>query len=73
VASSQGWTKVETILSLVRKSGYPGWRDVKEGGEVWRSLVVKRYESRKVEVKWGEYVLWKEDRKGRGAVGRLGK
>ncbi len=59
VASDQGWTKVETLKSLMRKAGYRG--KVEEGDEVWKGMEVLRYRSEKCERSWREYVEWKEE------------
>lgn len=66
VAPAQGWSRTQALLSLVRKAGYAGWRDVREGDAVWRAMRVQRYESRKVQVGWSEYALWKAAREGAG-------
>jgi AMMECR1 domain-containing protein len=60
VAPAQGWTKEETIRSLVRKAGYRG--KVEEGDEVWNGMQVKVYESCKGKKSWGEFVEWKRGR-----------
>ncbi|KAI5817048.1 AMMECR1 domain-containing protein [Pyronema omphalodes] len=51
VASEQGWTKEETIVSLMRKAGWTG------GKKDWEkvSLKVTRYQGSKESVKWSEY------------------
>lgn len=51
VASEQGWTKEETLESLVRKAGWKGrrsWKDLDE-------LEVVRYQGRKESVEYEEY------------------
>lgn len=56
VAVEQGWTKEETLESLIRKAGFSGrktWRDVAE-------LHVVRYQGRKESVEFEEYRQWKE-------------
>ncbi|MCJ1226348.1 hypothetical protein MMC12_002998 [Toensbergia leucococca] len=54
VAVEQGWTKEETIVSLMRKAGWVGrsaeWKKMGD-------LRVVRYQGKKVDV---EYQLWKE-------------
>ncbi|KAL9128363.1 MAG: hypothetical protein Q9217_002942 [Psora testacea] len=58
VATEQGWTKEETIVSLMRKAGWSGrsreWngRDVKE-------LRVVRYEGVKSRLEYGEWTEWR--------------
>jgi AMMECR1 domain-containing protein len=51
VPAEQGWTKEETLMSLMRKAGWTGRRDT------WRSvdLKVTRYQGSKATVSWGEY------------------
>jgi len=57
VAIEQGWTKEETLLSLMRKAGWLGrrekWRDVGD-------LKVVRYQGKKESVDYEEYRRWKE-------------
>ena len=56
VAVEQGWTKEETLESLVRKAGFNGrktWRDVAE-------LHVVRYQGRKESVEFEEYRQWRD-------------
>ncbi|ODN83462.1 hypothetical protein L202_01599 [Cryptococcus amylolentus CBS 6039] len=60
ICPEQGWTKEETVLSAIHKSGYRG--KVSVGDKVWQSLSVQVYGSVKVEVVWEEYVQWKEER-----------
>lgn len=55
VAVEQGWTKEETLESLVRKAGFNGrktWRDVGD-------LQVVRYQGRKESVEYQEYREWR--------------
>ncbi|KAF2220065.1 AMMECR1 domain-containing protein [Elsinoe ampelina] len=68
VAAEQGWTKEETIVSLMRKAGWTGnkgtWRNV-------RGLEIVRYEGKKVELdyhEWEEWRAWVEE-KGAGKNG----
>ena len=60
VASDQGWTKEETLVSLMRKAGWSGrtrdWKDVFDKG---RGGVV-RYEGRKRTLKWDEWAQWRD-------------
>jgi len=53
VASEQGWTKEETLVSLMRKAGWSGRKDE------WRKVELKvvRYQGKKVELGFAE---WKE-------------
>lgn len=59
VATEQGWSKEETLTSLMRKSGWrpkgreTGWRDVKGGVDV------VRYEGRKATLGWEEWRSWR--------------
>ncbi|KAJ1324225.1 hypothetical protein MN608_10285 [Microdochium nivale] len=56
IASEQGWTKEETLVSLMRKAGWAGrkdsWRDVK--------LKVVRYQGKKEELRYPEYKRWRD-------------
>ena len=56
VAVEQGWSKEETIVSLMRKAGWKGrsgeWRAVKGMGVV-------RYEGKKASLGWGEFRGWR--------------
>jgi uncharacterized protein (TIGR00296 family) len=57
VAVEQGWTKEETLLSLMRKAGWWGRR------EKWREvgdLKVVKYQGKKESVDYEEYRKWKE-------------
>lgn len=64
VATEQGWTKEETIVSLMRKAGWVGprdkWRDV--------DLKVVRYQGKKESLDYEEYKKWRDwmESKGRG-------
>lgn len=58
VAVEQGWSKEETLESLVRKAGWgaskgKGWREAAE-------LKVVRYQGRKESVEYEEYRRWRE-------------
>jgi uncharacterized protein (TIGR00296 family) len=55
VAREQGWTKEETIVSLMRKAGWNGRKDE------WKKVELKvvRYQGKKVDLGYGE---WKEFR-----------
>ena len=56
VAAEQGWTKEETLVSLMRKAGWTGrkdsWRDVK--------LKVVRYQGKKKELRYAEFKKWRD-------------
>ncbi|KAG8630249.1 hypothetical protein KVT40_001868 [Elsinoe batatas] len=68
VAAEQGWTKEETIVSLMRKAGWTGskgtWRNV-------RGLEIVRYEGKKVELDYSEWEAWRArvEEKGNGKNG----
>ncbi|KAF2198976.1 hypothetical protein GQ43DRAFT_421270 [Delitschia confertaspora ATCC 74209] len=56
VAREQGWTREETMVSLMRKAGWSGrsadWRKVGE-------LEVIRYQGKKVNLSYGEWQEWR--------------
>jgi uncharacterized protein (TIGR00296 family) len=56
VASEQGWTKEEALVSLMRKAGWGGkkadWKKV--------ALRVVRYQGKKVALGWGEWRSWRD-------------
>jgi uncharacterized protein (TIGR00296 family) len=56
VATEQGWTKEETLVSLMRKAGWVGrkdkWQDV--------DLKVVRYQGKKEELQYPEYKNWRD-------------
>ncbi|KAF7681648.1 hypothetical protein GT037_000624 [Alternaria burnsii] len=56
VASEQGWTKEEALVSLMRKAGWNGkkadWNKV--------SLRIVRYQGKKVGLGWGEWRSWRD-------------
>ena len=56
VAAEQGWTKEETLVSLMRKAGWTGpkerWTDV--------ALQVTRYQGKKEALEYAEYKRWRE-------------
>ncbi|KAF2714146.1 hypothetical protein K504DRAFT_462579 [Pleomassaria siparia CBS 279.74] len=56
VAREQGWTKEETMVSLMRKAGWSGRK------EEWRKvdLNVIRYQGRQVNLSWGSFKEWRE-------------
>ncbi|SCV71927.1 BQ2448_4621 [Microbotryum intermedium] len=51
VAAEQGWTQLEAIDSVIRKSGYSG----RITQEIRNSLRLARYQSKKVHVTWEEW------------------
>ncbi|OAL46117.1 ammecr1 family protein [Pyrenochaeta sp. DS3sAY3a] len=55
VAREQGWTKEETLVSLMRKAGWSGRK------EDWRKvdLNVVRYQGKKVALGFGEWKEWR--------------
>jgi uncharacterized protein (TIGR00296 family) len=60
VAKDQGWTKEETLVSLMRKAGWNGRRDE------WKKveLNVVRYQGKKVALgypEWKEWRTWVEE------------
>ena len=56
VAPEQGWTKEETVVSLMRKAGWMGtrskWRDME--------LNVVRYQGKKESLEYAEYKRWRD-------------
>ncbi|EAA30739.1 hypothetical protein GE21DRAFT_1275767 [Neurospora crassa] len=56
VAPEQGWTKEETVVSLMRKAGWEGsksrWREVE--------LRVVRYQGKKEKLGYEEYKAWRD-------------
>lgn len=56
VATEQGWTKEETIVSLMRKAGWVGRKDK------WREVELKvvRYQGRKESLDYAEYKRWRD-------------
>ncbi|KAK3347909.1 AMMECR1 domain-containing protein [Neurospora tetraspora] len=56
VAPEQGWTKEETVVSLMRKAGWEGnksrWREVE--------LRVVRYQGKKEKLGFEEYIAWRD-------------
>lgn len=56
VAQEQGWTKVETMVSLMRKAG---WKGRKEEWQRVGDLKVVRYQGKKVSVEWEEWRDWR--------------
>ncbi|KAL1862957.1 hypothetical protein Daus18300_008288 [Diaporthe australafricana] len=60
VATEQGWTKEQTLVSLMRKAGWEGrrdrWREVADAG----AMKVVRYRGNKEQVVYDEYKAWRE-------------
>ncbi|KAH6623520.1 AMMECR1 domain-containing protein [Chaetomium tenue] len=56
VAVEQGWTKEETLVSLMRKAGWMGRKDRWEEVE----LNVVRYQGRKVGLEYAEFKQWRD-------------
>ncbi|PKS07133.1 hypothetical protein jhhlp_005733 [Lomentospora prolificans] len=56
VATEQGWTKEETIVSLMRKAGWMGRKDR------WREVELDtvRYQGKKESLEYGEYKKWRD-------------
>ncbi|KAI2603096.1 AMMECR1 domain-containing protein [Hypoxylon fragiforme] len=56
VALEQGWTKEETLLSLMRKAGWVGRK------EKWQSVDLKvvRYQGKKNSLQYPEYKQWRD-------------
>ncbi|KAH7412586.1 AMMECR1 domain-containing protein [Cadophora sp. MPI-SDFR-AT-0126] len=57
VPVEQGWTKEETVISLMRKAGWTGRRDK------WREVAdfkATRFQGKAESLKWDEYVKWKK-------------
>lgn len=56
VAKEQGWTKEETIVSLMRKAGWSGRKDD------WRKvdLNVITYEGSRATLSYGEWKEWRD-------------
>ncbi|KAJ0114409.1 mmecr1 family protein [Diaporthe amygdali] len=60
VATEQGWTKEQTLVSLMRKAGWEGrrdrWREVADAG----AMKVVRYRGDKEQLLYDEYRGWRE-------------
>ncbi|KAI1111139.1 AMMECR1 domain-containing protein [Nemania sp. NC0429] len=56
VAPEQGWTREETLVSLMRKAGWMGRRDK------WQDIDLKvvRYQGKKESVQYPEYKHWRD-------------
>lgn len=60
VAEEQGWTKEETMVSLMRKAGWEGRRDSWRAAAARGGMKVERYRGDKEEVAFREYKTWRE-------------
>ncbi|KAF8591545.1 hypothetical protein K439DRAFT_1650763 [Ramaria rubella] len=73
VAIDQGWTKVETVDSAIRKAGWDG----RINEDVRRSVILRRYQSRKCVVGWDDFRAWRTSQenaimsKGENSMSRL--
>lgn len=56
IAPEQGWDKIETVDSAIRKAGWNG----RITEDVRRSIKLRRYQSRKCTVSWEEFVQWRK-------------
>jgi uncharacterized protein (TIGR00296 family) len=56
VAKEQGWSKEETLVSLMRKAGWSGRKD-----DDWKKVELKvvRYQGKKVGLEYGEWKEWR--------------
>lgn len=61
VAPEQGWDKIETIDSAIRKAGWNG----RITEDLRRSVKLRRYQSAICTVGWEEYVQWRKDNGGK--------
>lgn len=61
IAPEQGWDKIETVDSAIRKAGWSG----RITEDLRRSVRVRRYQSRKCVRSWEEYVEWRKGSGGR--------
>jgi AMMECR1 domain-containing protein len=55
VMPAQGWTKSEAVDSAIHKAGWDG--HINEG--LRQSIKLRRYQSSKTFVTWGEYTAWR--------------
>lgn len=60
IAPEQGWDKIETIDSAIRKAGWSG----RITEDIRRSVKLRRYQSRKCAVSWEEFVQWRTENGG---------
>lgn len=61
IAPEQGWDKIETVDSAIRKAGWNG--PITE--DLRRIVKLRRYQSRKCTVGWDEYVRWRRQNGGK--------
>ncbi|PCH41247.1 alport syndrome [Wolfiporia cocos MD-104 SS10] len=61
VAPEQGWDKIETVDSAIRKAGWNG----RITEDIRRSVKLRRYQSRKCTVGWEEFVQWRLENGGK--------
>lgn len=54
----QGWDKLDAIDSAIQKAGWNG--DITE--DLRRSIKLRRYQSSKCLVTWGEYWQWRQQK-----------
>ncbi|KAF5370007.1 hypothetical protein D9758_001364 [Tetrapyrgos nigripes] len=57
VMPEQEWDRIEAIDSAIQKAGWNGM--VSE--DIRRSIRLRRYQSRKCQVSWDEFVQWREE------------
>ena len=55
VATEQGWTREETVVSLMRKAGWTGRRDEWHKVAASGTMRVTRYRGSKATVSWADY------------------
>ncbi|CAG8435444.1 9143_t:CDS:2 [Ambispora gerdemannii] len=60
IAEEQGWSKVETIDSLLRKGGFTG----RITDRVRQQIILRRYQSAKYTITYAEYLEYVKSRKG---------
>ncbi|CAK7273555.1 hypothetical protein SEPCBS119000_005718 [Sporothrix epigloea] len=67
VAVEQGWTKEQTVLSLMRKAGWNGRRDS------WRNvnLRIVRYQGRKKSLTYRKFMAWRTWADAHAAAGEM--
>jgi hypothetical protein len=63
VIPEQGWDKIEAIDSAIHKAGYTA----RITDDLRRSIKLRRYQSRKAQVSWEEFIQWRESHGGRTA------
>ncbi|KAK7355364.1 hypothetical protein VNO80_14619 [Phaseolus coccineus] len=64
VAANEGWTKIEAIDSLIRKSGYNG----PITDELRMQLQLTRYQSTLFTMRYSEYVSYVKERRGEAPI-----